>query len=336
MGIYGAEVLLDDAPVFSMAMERFPFNDTRYVNAGIDYKKWAIDGSKIQHLSRLPGNRGQFFEALVNDGIIDLSDGEVHNVKVVISDHAGNKTMIEMNLQYNGVQATKKATFGNVVVPNKGVTVTSAHAAIELTEASAYDTLFLTMNERSSATKGSASPIITIGSKLFPLHDSVIVRIKPNRPAEENKLVLVVHGSHNYFSVQKPRKQGDYFGARYNKYGEAELIEDVLPPTISGFKEGQRVYNLIKVTVNDNLKTIEELRGEIDGKWVMFKRSGNSYSYAVDERCPPGPHVLNLKAIDVAGNITEKQYNFTRSTTPVPPQIKKKAGKKRSNAKNRR
>ena len=69
----------------------------------------------------------------------------------------------------------------------------------------------------------------------------------------------------------------------------------------------------IAVTVKDNLGTIRNFRGELDGKWLCFTNDkGLDFIYKFDEHCPPGRHLLKVTVEDIAGNKATKEYNFTR------------------------
>jgi hypothetical protein len=72
-GIFGSELWLDSVQQFSFRLREFNYEDSRYVNASIDYKKWMNSKTRVQHLSRLPGNH-LFVKEGENDGVIQLKD----------------------------------------------------------------------------------------------------------------------------------------------------------------------------------------------------------------------------------------------------------------------
>ena len=54
-GVYESILSMDEQPVTSFRMDGISYNDTRYLNAHIDYKTKTTGGPYIQHLSDLPG-----------------------------------------------------------------------------------------------------------------------------------------------------------------------------------------------------------------------------------------------------------------------------------------
>jgi hypothetical protein len=65
-GIYSAQLWLDDQLVQEFSLNNFSGEDSRYVNACIDYRFSMRTGLLIQHLSRLPGNRLPVFTVVMD------------------------------------------------------------------------------------------------------------------------------------------------------------------------------------------------------------------------------------------------------------------------------
>lgn len=320
MGFYRAEIQQNGKTVFGMEFNGFPHSQTRYVNAAIDYRKWVMDGSQLQHLSRLPGNHHEVYDTTAGDGIIDLSNGAVHEITILIADISNNSSKLQLRFQYDPWQPRNSGYESNIMsqpdaiplIPNQPNNYTKGNAGIAMSSRAIYDTIPFSLTEKPTTRTDAVSPLIQVGSTLYPVHDEYTVLIKPTQPVNEDKLVMAMQGSHNYAVLVKPEKKGEFFEGRFKKFGLAQLIQDETPPVISGFTGGKKIGNSIRITVTDNLKVLRSFKGYIDGKWVLFKRTGNSYVYFTDEHCPPGPHTLNLYASDIAGNITEKQFSFVR------------------------
>ena len=85
-GIYEAIIYLDDLPLSAFELDSISYAETRYVNAHVDYKTHAAGGPYIEHLSRLPGYPQGVYKDINGDGVIELKDNNLHNVKVVVKD----------------------------------------------------------------------------------------------------------------------------------------------------------------------------------------------------------------------------------------------------------
>ena len=60
-GIYQAELWMDDSLINAFQLNDFSYDETRYVNACIDYSKYKRQNVYVQYLSILPGNRLKIF-----------------------------------------------------------------------------------------------------------------------------------------------------------------------------------------------------------------------------------------------------------------------------------
>ncbi|MBS1927452.1 MAG: M23 family peptidase, partial [Bacteroidetes bacterium] len=69
----------------------------------------------------------------------------------------------------------------------------------------------------------------------------------------------------------------------------------------------------IRFRVKDNTEEIPSFEAYLDGQWLRFSNDkAKDYIYTFDEKCPPGKHLLRVVVKDLAGNTTEKSYQFTR------------------------
>jgi hypothetical protein len=109
---------------------------------------------------------------------------------------------------------------------------------------------------------------------------------------------------------------GEWVEGKLRELGTVQLRVDTNPPVLRpvGIANGinlskARSFNFI---ANDFEGDLKSFRAELDGKWLMFTKRSDYFTYTFDERCPPGTHELKVRVEDVAGNITERTYSFTR------------------------
>ena len=105
-GIYEAILLDDEKPIVGFQLDSISYNETRYLNAHIDYKVKASGGPYLQHLSMLPGYPEGMYKMVNGDGVINLDDDSVHHIKILIKDANGNTSTLKIDVQrkLNGVQ----------------------------------------------------------------------------------------------------------------------------------------------------------------------------------------------------------------------------------------
>jgi hypothetical protein len=98
-GIYQSELWVDQRPVCGFRLNEISYDDTRYLNAHIDYRLHEGGGPYVQHLSRLPGNPPGIYKAVAGDGVINIEDGAVHQVRILVKDVQGNVSVLQFDVQ---------------------------------------------------------------------------------------------------------------------------------------------------------------------------------------------------------------------------------------------
>jgi hypothetical protein len=163
------------------------------------------------------------------------------------------------------------------------------------------------------------SPEHSVLSYLIPSHKPFSVRIRPDKavPAGlKDHMLIRRKGKAKDVDVAKATIQTGYYAADFREFGDFQLIADDKAPVIStnGLHEGSNLSRVSKivVTVTDDNHAVGNIRAELDGKWLLFARKGNTFTYTMDEHCPPGRHALRIRVADEAGNLSDKTVNFTR------------------------
>jgi murein DD-endopeptidase MepM/ murein hydrolase activator NlpD len=314
LGIDGASLAFDGAPVCGFALDKFGYDLTRYVDAHVDYSLKTGGGPYVQYLSPLPGNRLPIYNCTSEDGMINLTDDSVHNVAIQVKDAAGNVSEARFMLQKAGLPPVYGG--GDLFVPNQVNVFENDEFLLYLPEDCLYDAVrpFFTKKDL----PGAGSPEYSLISALIPSLDSFTVSIKPG-------FDIVPEDADHYVIVEKGAGKQHVASAEWNKgwavvklrdFGDFQLVLDKEPPVIIplGWRDGSRFTGKpeLRVALKDNLEAIRGFRAELDGKWLMFSHSGNIYTYRFDEHFPPGRHTLVLSVEDEAGNRTEKSFSVSR------------------------
>jgi len=64
--------------------------------------------------------------------------------------------------------------------------------------------------------------------------------------------------------------------------------------------------------VKDEMTSVKNFSGYLDGKWICFEQHGNRFFYKFDEHCPKGKHKLVFRAEDESGNARALELSFVR------------------------
>lgn len=317
-GIYEAVIYDNEEPVAGFQMDSVSYDETRYLNAHIDYKLKANGGPYVQHLSKLPGfNNSLYTTVNSNGGVIVLEDDSVHNIKIVVKDTDGNTSTLRFAVQ-RGAAAEKIATTTAAVLNQKSFypgyinVFENSKINFYLPENALYDSVRFKYGEAAAA---YGNTIFQLHNATVPVHTYFPVKIKAAAAVPDKMVMYRFAGSKKDF--KKAVLENGWYKASFREFGNFQLLADTIPPVVApvGFKDGINAAKLSRIAfiVTDNTEEIENFTALLDGNWLRFTNDkGRTFAYVFDEKCPSGQHELKITAEDQAGNITERVYNFTR------------------------
>lgn len=318
-GIYTATLRVDGEKTESFRMDRISYNDTRYLNAHIDYRYRQLSKVYLQHLSELPGYINSIYEEGDGAGVIDISDGNIHDILVEVRDTEGNVSHLKTAVQFDGRTRGAPVMAGKMFYPLMLDGWEQENCEFYIGEKCLYDSVHLTYANSASGNTDVVSDIHSIGHSYIPLQDSFLVRIRPDLSfmPEDSARTVMQWFSGSSSRVRKVEWQQEWAAAKFRDLGNFQLVRDTVPPEIVpvGWKDGADFSRATRIvfTVRDNLGQVKGVRAELNGKWLRFTNDkGRNFIYEFDEKCPTGSHLLEIFAEDEAGNISRTLFNFKR------------------------
>lgn len=311
-GIYEALLYDNERLITGFQLDSISYVETRYLNAHIDFKLRMGGGPFVQHLSRLPGFPQGTYRDAAGDGVIDLSDGTVHPIRIVVKDTRGNMSTVRFSIKSTGksdyiVQPAPLFEPGQMnVAENESV-------SLYLAENQLYDSVHFRIKPATGQYGGKA---FQLGTGDIPVHSFYPVKIRNTTTAQPDRMVMK-RWWNNKDDFAKAERQGDWYRSSFKALGYVELYEDAIPPAIvsTNLSDGMNASGMssIYLVVKDETDEFRNFRATLDGKWLRFSNDkGRKFVYKFDGYCSPGPHVLNIHVEDCAGNATERTYRFTR------------------------
>lgn len=323
-GIYQAVLSENAHPITGFQLDGISYDETRYLNAHIDYKLHSSGGSYVQHLSRLPGYPNGIYNDQQGDGVIGLEDQKAQSIQIAVQDANGNTSLLQFDIQKRGFNEIKKTEtiaaadqqkefrpgFINVFENNQ--------VRFYLPENALYDSIRFTFKEIIPA---QGNPIYQLHNGNIPVHGMFPVNIKNSQATFPDKMVMHrFWADKNDYSKAEHVMMGyekDWYKASFREFGNFQLLEDTIPPTITpiGIREGMNIgkLNRLAFVIKDNTKELEKFSAYLDGKWLRFSNDkGSAFIYRLDDHCQAGAHELKISVEDCVGNRSERTYHFTR------------------------
>lgn len=314
--IYGVKDILltvDSQKVSHCHIDRFSFDDTRYINSLTDYAEWRNHNLFFVKSFIDPGNRLPFVEGN-NRGVITIDEERKYRLTYRLTDAFGNSTVLTFHIQ-GKKQAIPKADLGDRSYFHWGSDNRFGAKGIRLyiPKGNLYDDLRFHYAVRRNT--NALADLHILHDQPVPFHHKAQLSLFIRKDTLENK--------RQYGVVRFRGKRILWIGGVYRngrvdadiqELGSYSVRTDTKAPTITPLNAANWLKrNRISLKLSDNLSGVESYRGEIDGKYALFEMNNRSViSYTLDrERLTKGAHVLRVTATDACGNESEYTYHFT-------------------------
>jgi hypothetical protein len=313
-GIFKATVFDGSKPIAGFRMDGISYDETRYLNAHIDYKTKSAGGSYIQFLMPLPGDELQIYPYSKPGSYIELKDSLAHEYRLEVQDPYGNTSKLQFSLQRSAYNYPVPAQ-PNPMRPDELNVYETEDLELYMPEHLLYDSIYFKYSSTPGGQPMAYSALHNVHSSLVPVHSNFTIRLRPDRtvPYDLRERMLIRKNTSGKMTVKKASWGMGKYSADFREFGTFQLIADNQPPQISGFPGASlAAATRISIHVKDDNDLIRNFRAELDGKWLRFVQRGNSFTYIFDEKCARGEHQLKISVEDEAGNKTIKNYSFTR------------------------
>jgi len=231
-GIYQAVIYDNQEAVSGFRMNHISYNDTRGINAHIDYRTRETGGPYYQLLFKLPGYNHSIYQQK-DAGYIRLEDGKPHDIRIELKDAQGNSSSLRFKVQYKPGEKINPVYEGKMFYPAMIDGYETDDCAFYLGEGSLYDSVHVAYQAREVNTANVVSRLHQIGTPSVPIQDSITVRIKLTKPVADKNKVLMQWFDKENGEVKKVQWQGDWATAAFRNFGSFQLVTDTEPPSIS-------------------------------------------------------------------------------------------------------
>jgi hypothetical protein len=320
-GFYSIEMYKDDSAFFSMVCDSFAFDESRFVNASIDFPANYNLGNRIVKSKKLPGNYLSFFGSDAGNGILSITDDKVHEVVIAVADLAGNTVNLRFwlkPLKPAGIMEIPDISAADstmVFKYNKINKFENTDLMVELPVGCLYDNLVFTY-KKSPGTKTMFSDMHFLHNAEVPLQNKMKVAIKAtNLPQHLRSKALIVRIDRE--GKRNPAGGGfesGYVTTTTNMFDGYAIVVDTIPPVIRPYSDNNKSKTSLRFTVSDNFSGISSYKGEVNGQWALVEWDPKNklMIYRFDKLAQPGKNTFTLLLEDEKGNKTKYSTTFTK------------------------
>lgn len=319
-GIFSISLTVDEQLIYSFDLDEVAINETKYVNSQMDYALAMRTGQRLYRTWLEPGNKLSIYNTIEKHGIFQADDGKLHQVKYEIADVYGNASSLSFQIQSKEVKVVPVQPKGELFKYNRRNDIKDEGIKFIIPEGALYNDVDFQYTRKPALPK-LYSPVFQLHNRLTPLHFACTLRIKavnlPEKLQGKVMLAQIDPTSGKIYSATGKYDDG-WVEGNIRVLGNYALAVDTVAPRITPLnnddKKTAKDPNSIRFKVTDNLSGIENFRGTIDDKWVLFEYDlkNNLLSYTFDKkRFNFGQkHQLTLEVTDFKGNTSTYKTNF--------------------------
>jgi len=316
-GVYTLDLLVDDSLIYSFNMERFSFDETRYINAHLDYKERISNRDYFNRCFRLPGNKLSIYEKVLEDGIVQLSLYKAKKIRFECTDVNNNQSTLEFWVKRKEVEVPTTEVYNYKLIYNEENIVQTGEVELYFPQGCLYENLYLKYLASIDTSNNIYSKVFHIHDRETAIHKYFDLSIKSsNIPSDSyDKAFIAYCNKDGSYTNCGGLWSGHFLNTKVRELGDYCIKIDKEAPVI-------KLLNLnkdnIAFKVIDNFGTARNVSGlkmeaKIDGNWALFEWDAKNdlLKHKFDGSLNSGKHHLLLKVEDAMGNASLFEKEFT-------------------------
>ena len=304
---------------FAFQLNRFSFEDTRYINSHIVYEEYVASGRRFIKTWIDPGNRLSIYTYNFSHGVLDAGL-KTYPVEITITDTHGNKSVLTFKVEGKYKEVHRKIKPGSECMNyNKDNSFTSENCLLEIPRGALYKDIDFSYKTQPT-TNAYKSDFQLVDNNSVPLQIPAGLKIRPQNlsPELESKALIVNVDSNNGApaAVGGEYKNG-WVETTIRSLGTFAVMVDTIPPSITSLSIENNTLkeaNRIRFTISDKLSGIQQIEGLLDGKWALFeydpKNSRITHTFDKERFEFNKRHTLQLTVTDYKDNSTVYEATF--------------------------
>jgi murein DD-endopeptidase MepM/ murein hydrolase activator NlpD len=315
-GIFRVSTYINGKTDFGYQFDIFAFEESRYVNALIDYERYKKLGQRVQKLYMKNPYSLSIINPGVENGIITVSNNITTNYRIEVSDFSENSSKIFVPIQHSVLPAkvSEVPRTSKYFVKFKKENIFSLdNVTVNFPPNTFYDDFYMNFDVKDGFLK--------LHENTVPAHSNFSITFEDSIASQKDREIMfigLVDGKKiNYYNTKRFKNSFTI----YTKYlGGYKLFKDGTPPKVKSDKSigGKWISGLNELTfsISDQLSGIKSYEGYLNGNWILFeyepktKKITHRFS---DGIVTEGKNDLKLVVTDNVGNSTIFETHFFRS-----------------------
>lgn len=317
-GIYAMAIYANDSLIYSFEMEKFGYDETRFLNAHLDYEHWRETKGYINRAYKLNGNELNIYTKMVENGVVNLTD-QPTKIEIIATDIKGNSSNLTFEVtKANTIETPDYPTYNYILPYNEVSIIDRSDLKLHFEKGSFYEQIYANIHAVYDGSSDVYAPTFHIHNPNIPIHKAYEIKIAPNRffhKSLTSKLYIgrCENGKSTYVGGNW---EENYLTAKTTTFGDYSILLDTIPPIIKplDFNGNQKKSPRLAFKITDKETGIKSYKAWINGSWVLMKHDAKTQVifHQFDERTPKDEHQIKVEITDNRDNKTTFESTFLR------------------------
>lgn len=318
-GIFRVATFLNGKRDFGYQFDTFAFDETRYVNALLDYGRYKKTGQRVQQLFAEKSYPLSIIQNGEHNGIVEVNSNMTQNYRIEIADFSENLTRVFIPIEYAALPpkvSEVPITSNYKVRADKEAIFALENVTVTIPPHTFLKDFYMDFKVQNG--------LLHLHEDIEPAFANMTITFEDTLTPEKDRSKMFIglrDGKKVYFYHTKRTKTAFTV---YSKYlGDYQLFKDTMPPKVKIDKKigGKWISQQqeLKFTLTDDLSGIKSYQGTLNGKWILmeFDPKTKKLVHRFDDGIVvEGKNDLKLIVTDNVGNSTIFETQFFRSQKP--------------------
>jgi hypothetical protein len=316
-GTYDVQSFLNGKPSFGYQFNSFAFDESRYINALLDFSRLKKTGVRIQRLFMNNPFPLSIIKSDKNNGVIAVKPNITNTYRIEVRDFNTNKVVIHIPIQYAPLVAetpSKLIKTPYFLAVNNDNMYKKDNISVFAEAGVFYEDFYVNFDVQNDT--------LTFHDGTVGVHKNFKVSIDNNSLTEaQKKKTFIASTNGKRKSYNSTKVKDSTFTTWTKNLGKFYLQQDTTAPKVRAVNiaEGQwmTAQKTIDFVISDDLSGIDTYNGYINGNWILFDYDykKNRITYEFDnEFLTDGRNEFKVEVTDNVGNSTTFETHFFRNT----------------------
>ncbi|HLP21624.1 MAG TPA: M23 family metallopeptidase [Chitinophagales bacterium] len=322
IGIYNITVFDGDRMIYEYQQDQIAFTNKRDVLSHTDYAIFMNESRRAFHKCFVePGNHCPVYCTLANSGVINLSDGKVHQMHIEVSDFSGNVSLVRFGLQYDKASTLLKPRDLKYTTLFSYDTVnvfSTEDIKMRLPVGTLFDNVFFRYSSALSTDPKVYSRVHELDNSNTQVSDWYDLSIKTENlpPALSDKAIVIFKDGLGSTTSRGGKFENGFITTKAREFGTYYVRIDTTAPTIKSVNvvagKNMRASKKLFFKITDNLSGIADFDTYIDDKWTVTEYDAKTATlfHILDQKLPAGEHTFKIVVTDERKNRAEYSIKF--------------------------